>query len=100
LRNRQQIKKAAAEINTLVPAGERLYAVNPDYQPVFFYVEAPVEYVSYIKNLPINAHYFLVETNNEAEAAATQKWAPRHAHQLARIRDYRKREMLLFEVGP
>src|SRR6266568_104772 len=100
LRNRQQIKKAAAEINTLVPAGERLYAVNPDYQPVFFYVEAPVEYVSYIKNLPINARYFLVQTNNEAEAAATQKWAPRHAHQLARIRDYRNREMLLFEVGP
>jgi len=50
--------------------------------------------------LPPNAHYFLVETNSEAEAATTQKWAPRHAHELARIQDYRKREILLFEVGP
>jgi len=100
LRNRQQIKKAAAEINTLVPASETLYAVDPDYQPVFFYLKAPLEYVSHIRDLPPNAHYFLAETDNEAEAAATQKWAPRHAHELARIQDYRKREMLLFEVGP
>jgi 4-amino-4-deoxy-L-arabinose transferase-like glycosyltransferase len=100
LRNRQQIKKGAAEINTLVPASETLYAVNPHYQPVFFYVKAPVEYISYIKDLSANAHYFLVQTDNEAEAAATQRWAPRHAHRLARIRDYRKREMLLFEVVP
>jgi len=100
LRNRQQIKKAAAEINTLVPASETLYAVDPDYQPVFFYLKAPLEYVSHIRDLPANTHYFLVETDNDAEAAATQKWAPRHAHELARIQDYRKREMLLFEVGP
>ena len=100
LRNRQQIKKAAAEINRLVPASETLYAVDPDYQPVFFYLKAPLEYVSHIRDLPPNAHYFLVETNSEAEAATTQKWAPRHAHELARIQDYRKREILLFEVGP
>ena len=53
LRNRQQVKKAAAEINALVPTNETLYAVNPDYQPVFFYVKAPVQYVSHVKNLPI-----------------------------------------------
>ena len=99
LRNRQQIKKAAAEINRLVPASETLYAVDPDYQPVFFYLKAPLGYVSHIRDLPANAHYFLVETDDEAEAAATQKWAPRYAHELARIQDYRKREMLLFEVG-
>ena len=43
LRNRQQVKKAAAEINALVPLSERLYAVDPEYQPVFFYVKAPLE---------------------------------------------------------
>jgi len=43
LRNRQQVKKAAAEINTLVPLSETLYAVDPEYQPVFFYVKAPLE---------------------------------------------------------
>src|SRR5204863_485154 len=60
LKNRQQVKKAAAEINAHVPANETLYAVNPDYQPVFFYVKAPVKYVSSVKNLPVDARYFLV----------------------------------------
>jgi 4-amino-4-deoxy-L-arabinose transferase-like glycosyltransferase len=100
LKNRQQVKRGATEINTLVPTGETLYAVDPDYQPIFFYVKAPVEYVSYVKDLPANAHYFLVQPDNEAEASTTPKWAPRRAHPRARVQDYRKREMVLFEVGP
>ena len=100
LRNRQQVKNAAAEINAIVPASETLYAVNPDYQPVFFYVKAPLNYASEITKLPTNTHYFLVRTENEQEAITTQKWAPRWAHQLARIKDLHKREMVLFEVGP
>src|SRR5262249_13311124 len=52
LRNRQQVKKAAAEINAVVPTNETLYAVNPDYQPVFFYVKAPLEYVRSVADLP------------------------------------------------
>jgi 4-amino-4-deoxy-L-arabinose transferase-like glycosyltransferase len=100
LKNRQQVKKAAAEINAHVPANETLYAVNPDYQPVFFYVKAPVKYVSYVKDLPVDARYFLARTDNEAEASTTQKWAPLRAQPLARVRDYSKRELVLFEVAP
>ncbi len=100
LKNRQQLKKAAAEINAHVSANETLYAVNPDYQPVFFYVKAPVKYVSYVKNLPVDARYFLVRTDNEAEASTTQKWAPLRAQPLARVRDYSKRELVLFKVAP
>jgi 4-amino-4-deoxy-L-arabinose transferase-like glycosyltransferase len=100
LRNRQQVKKAAAEINALVPLNETLYAVDPDYQPVFFYVKAPLEYVSYIQELPADARYFLVQGDKETEATTTPRWAPRRAHLRARVRDYRKRELLLFEVGP
>ena len=66
LKNRQQVKKAAAEINALVPPNETLYAVNPDYQPVFFYVKAPVQYVSHVKNLPRNVRYFLVRTQERS----------------------------------
>ena len=40
LRNRQQVKKAAAEINALVAPNETLYAVNPDYQPSLFLRES------------------------------------------------------------
>jgi len=100
LKNRQQVKKAAAEINAHVSANETLYAVNPDYQPVFFYVKAPVRYVSSVKNLPVDARYFLVRTDNEVEASTTQKWAPRRAQPLARVRDYSKRELVLFKVAP
>jgi 4-amino-4-deoxy-L-arabinose transferase-like glycosyltransferase len=100
LRDRQQVKKAAAEINTLVSPNETLYAVNPDYQPVFFYVKAPVQYVSHVKNLPPNVRYFLVRNKNEAEALAAQDWAPLRARAIARVRDYSKREMVLFKVGP
>jgi 4-amino-4-deoxy-L-arabinose transferase-like glycosyltransferase len=100
LRNRQQVKKAAAEINMLVPVNETLYAVNPDYQPVFFYVKTPVKYVSYVNNLPIDTRYFVVRTENEPEASTVQKWAPLRVYPLARVRDYSKRELVLFKVAP
>jgi 4-amino-4-deoxy-L-arabinose transferase-like glycosyltransferase len=100
LKDRQQVKKAAAEINALVPASETLYAVDPDYQPVFFYVNAPVKYVRNIKKLPPDTHYFLVRTENLAQAASTAKWEPLHAELIARVRDYSKRELVLFKVEP
>jgi len=99
LRNRQQVKKAAAEINSLVPVNETLYAVNPDYQPVFFYLNAPVKYASYVKNLPANTHYFVIQPQNEAEATTAQKFAPRRAYVLARIHTHGQRELILFRVG-
>ena len=95
LRNRQEVKKAAAEINALVPANETLYAVNPEYQPVFFYVTAPLKYVSRVQDLPADARYFVIRRNKEAAAITA---SPR-AQLRARVQDYRKRELLLFEVG-
>jgi 4-amino-4-deoxy-L-arabinose transferase-like glycosyltransferase len=100
LKNRQQVKRVAAEVNAIVPVSETLYAVDPDYQPLFFYVKAPLEYVSHIANLPTDTHFFLVRTELENEAAHAQKWAPRSTHPLARIKDSRKREMILFKVEP
>jgi hypothetical protein len=100
LKNRQQVKKAATEINALVPANETLYAVNPDYQPVFFYVKAPVQYVNHVNNLPSHVRYFLVRNKNETEALTARDWTPLRARPIARVRDYSKREMVLFEVAP
>ena len=100
LKDRQQVKKAAAEINALVPTSETLYAVNPDYQPVFFYITARVRYVSYVKNLPRDVRYFLVRNENETEAIAARKWAPLQARPIARVHDYSKREMVLFKLAP
>jgi 4-amino-4-deoxy-L-arabinose transferase-like glycosyltransferase len=103
LRGRQQVTKAAATINAALPKDEIVYAVDPRYVPVLFYVKAPLEYVSSVADLPAETHYFLVRTDNgkqAAEAASTQKWAPRKAHPIARATDYTKREMILFKVGP
>jgi 4-amino-4-deoxy-L-arabinose transferase-like glycosyltransferase len=100
LKNRQQVKSAAEEINALVPPNETLYAVNPDYQPVFFYLKAPVQYVSSVKNLPRDTHYFLIRNKNETEALTATEWAPLRARPIARVRDYSKREMVLFKVAP
>jgi hypothetical protein len=94
------VKKAAVEINALVSPNETLYAVDPEYQPVFFYVKASLEYVSRFQELPANTHFFVVQSDKEAEATTTPQWAPRRAHLRARVRDYRNRELLLFEVGP
>jgi hypothetical protein len=100
LKNRQQVKKAAAEINAVVPANEELYAVNPDYQPVFFYVEAHVKYVTNITKVPMDARYFIVRASHENEASNMDKWRPIRAYPVARVRDYSKREMVLFKVAP
>jgi 4-amino-4-deoxy-L-arabinose transferase-like glycosyltransferase len=100
LRGRQKVTRAAAIINAALPGDEKVYSVNPRYVPVLFYIKAPLEYVSSVADLPPETHYFLVRADNEAEAASTQKWAPRKAHPIARATDYTKREMILFEVGP
>jgi hypothetical protein len=100
VKNRQQVKTAAAEINSLVPPNETLYAVDPDYQPILFYIKAPVQYVSHVKDLPPNVRYFLVRTQNEAVALAAPEWAQLRAQPIARVRDYSKREMVLFKVTP
>lgn len=99
LKNRQQVKKAAAEINALVPANETLYAVDPDDQPVFFYVKAPIQYVSHVRDLPVNVDYFLVQAGNETEALVAPKFAPRRGYPLARIRTYGQHEIILFRVA-
>ncbi len=52
LRGRQQVTKAAATINAALPGNEIVYAVDPRYVPVLFYIKAPLEYVSSVADLP------------------------------------------------
>ncbi len=63
-------------------------------------MKAPVRYVSYVKNLPHNAHYFLVRLEDESEALIARKWMPLRARPIAHVHDYSKREMVLFKVAP
>ena len=50
----------AAPINETIPAGEKLYAINPGYQPLLFYVHAPIVYLDRVEQLPPNVRYLLV----------------------------------------
>jgi len=100
VQKRQKLRVIAAQIDAMIPVSQRLYAVDPDYQPFLFYIHAPLAYVSNVEELPDDTRYFLVQRENEALAAASKKWAPRQTHLLLRLSDYRKREIILFAVGP
>ena len=96
--HREKIKTHARQINAIVPANVPLYAVDPDYQPYLFYVNAPVRYVDSIDELPPDTKFFLVQPKNEREAATTNHWAPVRTQLVLRIVDYRKDEIALFSV--
>jgi hypothetical protein len=86
----------AEKINEKLPATEPLYAVDPNYQPLFFYIHSPVKYVSSVDELPYEAHYFLVRPDNEQSALESQRWAPRKPRQVVKVKDYRKQTVILF----
>jgi 4-amino-4-deoxy-L-arabinose transferase-like glycosyltransferase len=88
LQTRQQLKTIAAKIDHLIPPSENLYAVDPDYQPILFYVERKLIYVGNLDELPSEAHFFLVQPGLEHAALGRASVA-------LRIKDYREREIIL-----
>jgi hypothetical protein len=88
LQTRQQLKTIAAKIDHLIPPSENLYAVDPDYQPILFYVERKLIYLGNLDELPSEAHFFLVQPDLEHAALGRASVA-------LRIKDYREREIIL-----
>ena len=58
LKRHERIKPIAAEINALLPSEQRLYAIDPDFQPYLFYVRAPITYLTTLDELPADAFIF------------------------------------------
>lgn len=98
MKGHEKVRNVAAKINDAMPNNETLYAVNPNYQPFFFYMKAPVKYVSRIPDLPPDTKYFLVRPDREEMAAASQQWAPRRVQRVLAVKDYRNQTVILFEV--
>ena len=98
LQKKQKVKAIAAQIDTLVPASQRLYAVDPDFQPFLFYVRAPLLYVRRVEDLPQEARYFLVRPENERAAETAQQWLPLHPQRMLSVEDYRHWKTSLFSV--
>ena len=100
LQSRQKVKTIAAQIEENVPAGETVYAVNPDFQPFLFYVHRPLSYVDRIDELPARTNFFLVRSEKENDAMTTKQFLPRHPAPILRVRDYRNWQTILFRVTP
>jgi 4-amino-4-deoxy-L-arabinose transferase-like glycosyltransferase len=98
LQRRAKVRPIAAQIDGLVPEGETLYAVDPDYQPFLFYIRAHLVYVDRVDELPPAAGYLLVQPEKEREVTESQQWAPLRAKSILTVTDYRKRSVILFKV--
>lgn len=99
LARRSKVKPIAAQIDQRVPDSERLYALDPDFQPFLFYVKSHLVYVNRLDEVPTGARYLLVQPEREREVMESERWSPLHARPIERITDYRKRTIILARVG-
>jgi 4-amino-4-deoxy-L-arabinose transferase-like glycosyltransferase len=99
LQGRAKVRPIAAQIDSRVPDSERLYALDPDYQPFLFYVKSRLVYVNRLDEVPVSARYLLIQPEREREVTESQRWLPLHAQPIERITDYRKHTIILARVG-
>lgn len=98
LDRRQRIKRLAAQVESNIPGGETVYALDPNYQPIFFYMRSKLKYAGDIDEVPTEATYLLVRPEREQEVLESNHWAPRKPHRIMRSTDYRKESILLLKV--
>jgi 4-amino-4-deoxy-L-arabinose transferase-like glycosyltransferase len=77
----------AAPINQAIPTGEKLYAINPGYQPLLFYVRAPIVYLDRPGELPGTARYLLVRPKSQIDGQL-----------ILRTKRVRGEELLLYQI--
>jgi len=95
---RQRIRRLAVQIEAAIPQSETVYALDPNYQPIFFYMRSKLVYVSEIDEVPIDARYLLVRPEREQEVLESNRWLPRRPHRIMRSTDYRKESILLLKI--
>ena len=100
LRKREKVRNVAAQIEAAIPGGERLYAVDPEYQPFLFYIRAPLTYVPRVGDLPKDARYFVVQSKKEKDVLASQQWGGQRPREVARVTDYRRKTVILYTIDP
>ncbi|MEO5717883.1 MAG: glycosyltransferase family 39 protein [Chthoniobacterales bacterium] len=99
LQARAKVRPIGQAITAAILPHETLYAVDPDYQPFLFYVERPIVYVDYVREIPASARFVLVQPAKEAEAENSSQWAPRRARPILKKKDYRGHRIILLEVS-
>ena len=94
----QLIKRLAAQVESNIPRGEVIYALDPNYQPIFFYMTSKLVYAGEIDEVPVDARYLFVRPEREQEVLGSNRWAPRQPHPIMRSTDYRKESILLLKI--
>jgi hypothetical protein len=95
---REKVRPIARQLNAALPPGERLFVIDPDYQPALFYVREPLVYANRIAEVPSDARFILVQPDDEQEAVASQQWSPRTARSVVRLTDYRRKQLILLSI--
>ena len=98
LHERQRIKRLAVQVDSNIPPGDTVYALDPNYQPIFFYLRSKLTYAGEIDEVPADAQYLLVRPEREQEVRESNRWAPRQPHRIMRSTDYRKESILLLKI--
>jgi 4-amino-4-deoxy-L-arabinose transferase-like glycosyltransferase len=98
MHQRQRIKRLAAQVESNIPQGETVYALDPNYQPIFFYMHSKLVYSGEIGEVPADARYLLVRPEREQEVFESNRWAPRQPRRIMRSTDYRKESILLLKI--
>ncbi len=100
LRNRERIRPIAAKINAVMPAGERLYAIDPYFQAFLVYVHAPITYLTNIDELPPDARYVLIHTKDRPKIEKSKRWRAYRPRVIEWTPRYRGQSAMLFEMQP
>ena len=95
---RQRIKWLAAQVESNIPQGETVYALDPNYQPIFFYMHSRLIYAGDIDRGSMEAKYILVRPERGQEVLESNHWAPRQPRRIMRSTDYRKESILLLKI--
>jgi 4-amino-4-deoxy-L-arabinose transferase-like glycosyltransferase len=100
LRKREKVRNVAAQIQAGLPEVERLYAIDPEYQPFLFYIRSPLTYVPRVGDLPAEARFFVVEARKVKDVQASHQWGEQRPREIARVTDYRRKTVILYSVDP
>jgi 4-amino-4-deoxy-L-arabinose transferase-like glycosyltransferase len=60
LLSKERLRPLAAHLNQVVGPGAPIYAYQPGFLPIFFYLHPSAQYTQRIRNLPASARYLLV----------------------------------------
>jgi 4-amino-4-deoxy-L-arabinose transferase-like glycosyltransferase len=65
LRSKERLRPLAAHLNAVIGDDAPVYAYQPGFLPIFFYLHPSARYTRRIENLPACAHYVLLDAKDK-----------------------------------